>query len=258
MRARRLTDLGTIQAFLDTDRLWAAYALGDLEPELRKLSEWYGAEDEGGLIALALLFKGFDPPALFTIGDAQGIDSILRTVLRAPRVYLNVREEHLPAIREHYQIESLEPMWRMTLEPEEFRPTRGRATYLPPERIPALEQLYALGGGDAFRPSQVRDGAFFGIDECGRLLAAAGTHVVSDAHSVTAVGNVFTHPDHRCKGHASLVTSAVCAEMIRRGIRTIVLNVAQANVAAIHVYEKLGFRKYAPFVEGRAARKSML
>jgi len=57
---------------------------------------------------------------------------------------------------------------------------------------------------------------------------------------------------------ATLTTSAVCAELIRRGIRTIVLNVAQSNASAIHVYEKLGFKRYLPFNEGVAVRKSQL
>ena len=65
----------------------------------------------------------------------------------------------------------------------------------------------------------------------------------------------MTDPDYRNRGYASLVTGAVCAEIIRRGIGTIALNVAQSNPAAIHVYEKLGFKKVMPFYEGIALRK---
>ena len=255
MRLYPLADPEEIRAFLETDRLWAAYGLGDLEPNLSKLSEWHGADDEGGLCALALLFKGFDPPALFTLGDAQGIALILDAALRAPRVYLNVREEHMPAIRARYRIETREPMWRMTLQPGEFRPVRGAVMPLTPQHTEHLKRLYRLGGGDAFAPSQVVEGAFFGVEAGGVLIAAAGTHVLSEAYSVAAVGSVFTHPDYRGKGYAVMTTSAVCVELIRRGIRTIVLNVAQSNAAAIRVYEKLGFKKYVPFVEGHAARK---
>ncbi len=100
-------------------------------------------------------------------------------------------------------------------------------------------------------------GTFFGIEARGVLIATAGTHLVSDTTSTAAVGNVFTHPDHRGRGYAEMTTSAVCAELIRRGIRTIVLNVAQSNAVAIHVYEKLGFKKVVPFIEGVAARKEM-
>ncbi|MGH2594205.1 MAG: GNAT family N-acetyltransferase, partial [Anaerolineae bacterium] len=204
---------------------------------------------------LALLFKGFEPPALFTMGEAQSVALVLDAALRAPRVYLNVREEHVLAMRAHYRIEYLEPMWRMTLKPGDFRPVRGSVTHLTPQHTSDLERLYTLGSGNAFTPSQVFDGAFFGIEARGRLIAVAGTHVVSETYSTAAVGNVFTHPDHRGKGYAALTTSAVCAELIRRGIRTIILNVAQSNATAIHVYEKLGFKKYLPFIEGVAVRR---
>jgi len=257
MRVHPLSDRDKIRAYLELDRRWAAYALADLDPEQFKLSEWYGVEDEDGLRALALIYKGFEPPALVTLGDAAGITLMLGAAVRPPRVYLNVRDEHMPAIRTHYRIASHVPMWRMTLDPRAFRPVHGHVTALTPQYTKHLEELYALGGGDAFTPSQVYDGAFFGIEERGLLIAAAGTHVLSEAHSVAAVGNVYTHPNHRRRGYAQRVTSGVCAHLIQRGIRTIALNVAQSNSIAIHVYEKLGFKKYLPFNEGVAVRKAI-
>lgn len=255
MRVHRLEDPESIQPYLETDRAWAAYALADLDPELRQYAEWYGVEDQHDLRALAMLYRDFEPPVLFTMGEPQGIALILGAALRPARVYLNVRDEHMPVVRSFFQIVQRVPMWRMTLEAHDFRPVRGPVTDLTPQFTRDLEQLYALGGGDSFTPSQVFDGAFFGIAERGRLVAAAGTHVLSQVRSVAAVGNVFTHPDYRGHGYAEITTSAVCADLIGRGIRTIVLNVAQSNSAAVHVYEKLGFKKYMPFSEGVALRK---
>ncbi len=256
MRVHPLADREKIHAFLETDREWSAYALADLEPDLYRSTEWYGAETEEGLQTLAMVFKGFDPPALFTMGDAHGIALILGAAMRAPRVYLNVRDEHMLAIRAHYRVAQHVPMWRMTLDPRDFRPVRGAVTDLTPQYTRDLEELYALGGGHAFTPSQVYDGAFFGIEQRGRLVAAAGTHVLSEAQAVAAVGNVYTHPDHRGQGYATRTTSAVCANLIQRGIRTIVLNVAKSNEAAIRIYEKLGFKHCLPYNEGIAIRKA--
>src|SRR3972149_1430527 len=251
MHVHPLSDLAAIEAFLETDRLGSANAQAALDPDLWKQSGGYGAESESGeLRAVALLFKGLEPPALFTMGDPQGITLVLGTALRARRAYLGVREEHMLAVEAHYRVTDRESMWRMMLNPHEFHPVRGSVTHLTPQYTKDLKRLYELGGGDAFTPSQVFDGAFFGIEERGRLVAAAGTHVLSTARNASAVGNVFTHPDYRGRGFAAMTTSAVCADLIRRGMRTIVLNVAQANTVAIHVYEKLGFKKYLPFVEG--------
>ena len=43
----------------------------------------------------------------------------------------------------------------------------------------------------------------------GALVAVAGTHLVSDTYGVAAIGNVFTHPDYRGRGYATLATGAV-------------------------------------------------
>jgi len=250
-----LCDFAAVHRFLEADRAWAAYALGDLDPGLRELCDWYGVADRRGLRALAMLFKGFSPPALFTMGEAPDVVALLSDAVFAPSVYLNVREEHLPAVRMFYEAATIEPMWRMTLEAGGFRSAKSDGVMrLSADRVDDLNRLYAVGGGNAFQPRQVDDGAFYGIMEHGELVAAAGTHVLSETYSAAAIGNVFVHPDRRHRGHAQIVTSAVCADLIQRGIRTIALNVARANTAAIHVYEKLGFTKYVPFVEGNAAR----
>jgi ribosomal protein S18 acetylase RimI-like enzyme len=250
-----LDNRSLIRAFLETDRNWSAYALGDLDPELYQLSEWFGAIDGDAIRSLVLLFKGLEPPVIFTLGNLIGLDQILDRLMRARSIYLSIREEHLASIEKHYRIHDRAPMWRMILKPSEFRSNDGEAIELHPADVDELTCLYALGGGDAFTASQLSSGVFYGLQKNNRIAAVAGTHVVSIDESTAAIGNVMTHPDERNHGYASIVTSAVCAELIRRGIRTIALNVSQSNPAAIRVYEKLGFKKYAPFYEGIAMRK---
>ncbi len=118
-----------------------------------------------------------------------------------------------------------------------------------------LEALYAHGGGDAFRPKSLEYGVFYGVFEADRLVSVAGTHIVSDHERVAALGNVMTHPDYRGRGLATMATSAVCAELLDRGIEMIGLSVGRSNEAAIRVYEKIGFKRRAPFYEGTATRK---
>ena len=97
-------------------------------------------------------------------------------------------------------------------------------------------------------------GVFYGVKHRGRLVSAAGTHILARTMGVAAVGNVCTYPEHRGQGCATRCTSAVCAELLAMGL-DVVLNVAQDNADAIHIYKKLGFRVYCPFVEGVAVRK---
>ncbi len=89
-------------------------------------------------------------------------------------------------------------------------------------------------------------------------MAAAGPHLVSPTYGVAAVGNVFTHPDYRGRGYGTLTTSAVVAELLGLGMRDVVLNVEQANAVAVRLYERLGFERYCPFLEGPASAQRIV
>jgi ribosomal protein S18 acetylase RimI-like enzyme len=247
---RKLTDRSEILAYLETDRLYASYAIGDLEPGLFEQSSWAGAEQAGRLAALILLFRGLGPPPLFLMGNAAGLRAILETVQYPERLYLTCRSEHLSMTRDYFAWDKTVPMWRMVLNPNRFQAGGSDCIRLSPEHHDHLAELYSLGGGDAFDLAQLQHGAFYGILVENRLVAVAGTHLVSPTYGVAAVGNVFTHLHYRRRGYGTATTGAVVAELLARGIQDVILNVGQDNASAIHVYDRLGFERYCPFLEG--------
>jgi len=255
MISRQLTDKAEIQTYLETDRNYAAYAIGDLDVGFFEKCTWHTAQDGGSVQALALVYTGFDPPILFLIGAGDGVAALLDGPVRAERFFVTARQDHIAALGQRYRWSELDHMWRMVLRPEGFRKLFGSCRRLSADDVDRLRALYALGGGDAFDPSQVTQGVFYGVEQDGQLIAAAGTHLVSAVYSVGAIGNVMTHPDHRGRGYATLTTQAVCDELVRRRIQTIVLNVRQDNVAAVRVYEKLGFARHCTFYEGVTERQ---
>ncbi|MFZ1945927.1 MAG: GNAT family N-acetyltransferase [bacterium] len=248
----RLTEKVAIAAFLETDRFYAGYALGDLEPGLYEQCDWFGDGGGGALNAIALVFRGFAPPVLFLMGDSDGLGRILPRAGLPKEVYLNCREQHLQAAGSLYAWDRLAAMWRMALDAQNFKPAGSGCVRLEQAQSRDLAALYALGGGPAFKPAQMERGIFYGAFADGRLVAAAGTHVVSYAHGIAAVGNVFTASDYRKRGLGAASTSAVVADLVSRGIRDVILNVEQSNEAALRLYERLGFRRHCPFLEGRA------
>ncbi len=144
-------------------------------------------------------------------------------------------------------------MWRMALreEPAESAP-ENRVERVGRE---ALQEILTLfdehpDRPDAFSPSQLDAGTFFGIWDSGSLIALAGTHVAYAPLSVAALGNIFTRPDRRGEGLGRKTTAAVLGELRRRGFQTIVLNVAMDNEPAIRIYTQLGFRPYCGYLEG--------
>jgi len=257
-----LSDKAEIQRYLETDRNYAAYALGDLDEGFFEKCTWRVAEENDVIRALALEYVGFAPPILFLMGAGDGVAALLAGPTQLDRVFVTAREEHLSTLSRFYRWDELEHMWRMVLrgpegvsgEPQVRAPVRY-CKRLGMDDMDRLSVLYSLGGGDAFSPTQMMQGVFYGVEQAGQLVSVAGTHLVSDRYSVGAIGNVMTHPDHHSHGYATLTTHAVCAELIRRGIQTIVLNVRQDNAPAIRVYEKLGFVRYCPFYEGVIERR---
>jgi ribosomal protein S18 acetylase RimI-like enzyme len=251
----RLTDLAAIRARLETDRPWAAYALTDLAPGFFEFSEWH-AQATG----LLLLYRAFETPVLVTVGAPEAIPALLDEIRDERRMYLSVRPEILPLIKARYAVEAETPMWRMVLEPAAFQAAPPSETVrLGWADLPALEQLYADGlpvgeAPDFFSAAMLEQGVFFGVREGLALTAAAGTHSCAWTESVGTVGNVYTRRDRRGRGLAGRVTGAVAAELLHLGVRTIVLNVAQTKLAAVHVYERLGFKCYCPFYEGLASQ----
>lgn len=255
----RLTEPGLIRSLLETDRPWAAYALADLAPGFFEHCEWRGSPD--GDRAILLLYRAFEVPVLVTVGAAPAVASLLDEIRDVPEMYLSIRPEILPLIKDRYDVPVESPMWRMVLDPAAFSAARAtQAVPLTRADLPALLQLYADGEAsgespDFFSPQMLEQGVFFGVRECDALVSAAGTHLFTPSEGVGTVGTVYTRRDRRGRGLAGQATQSVTAELLRLGLGTIVLNVAQPNAAAIRVYERLGFRRYTAFYEGRARRR---
>lgn len=243
-------------AILNRERLYAAYAIGDLDPVLFPDTRWYVAEEDG-TSALGLLFTGLSFPIIFTMGDADGVAAILAQSLRPATAYFNCRAEHLPAVTHYYQLDERHKMWRMALTAKTFRPheAQDRPVRLHSKDLNALNALYEMAEAQAFAAYQVEQGVFYGLHMSGELVATAGTHVVSPAYEIAAVGNVFTHPAHRGHGYATACTSAVVRDLLQLGCRDVVLNVNVRNDVAISVYERLGFHCHCRYFEGLGKRR---
>jgi predicted GNAT family acetyltransferase len=122
-----------------------------------------------------------------------------------------------------------------------------------------IDQLYALYQasypGHWFTARMLETGQYFGISgEKAEIVSAAGVHVYAPEYKIAALGNIVTHPAHRGRGLGAAVTAAVCNNLLKT-VDLIGLTVQSENKAAIHMYEKLGFGKVAPYYENTLTRK---
>jgi len=162
----------------------------------------------------------------------------LGTALRPNKVMFTCRESHLLTLKTHYLTGEIDYMLRMRLSAPDFRPVSiFGVERLGPGYAGELARLYESAEGNAFSPFQLARGVFYGVKHRGRLVSAAGTHIVARTMGLAAVGNVCTYPEHRGQGYATRCTSAVCAELLAIGL-DVVLNVAHDNADAIHIFNE--------------------
>ncbi len=250
----RIDDKEKIYDLLRQDRLYGAYAIGDLEPALFKWCEWHASSRNGRLTSLCLSFRRMTPHRVFLMGSGQDLEPILEGALKTSRAYFSCRLRHLVVIRRFYTLQRVQLMLRMVLKPERFTPVEGVVSRMGPGDAGLLHDLYRWYGDVAFAPYQLEQGVFYGVERGGKIVASAGTHLVSRTYGLGIVGNVFTHPDYRGRGYATACTSAVVEELLSQSLE-VVLNVEHGNQAASSIYTRLGFDVYCPFVESMGVRR---
>jgi RimJ/RimL family protein N-acetyltransferase len=248
LTVKATTDRSVLRAFLEQDRLFAAYALCDLEDREFGRTRWGGAYQADRLVAVVLEYSGMTPQPMFVMGREDGIDAILRDLIRPRAAYLATLTETLAVVKTHYRVDPGPQMVRMWVDRARFRPYPADVRRLLPVEIGELNRLYQLGFASWLPSSSIADGVYYGIRAGGRLVAAAGTHVISPEARLAVVGNVLTHVDYRGRGYATATTGAVTAELLRT-CDQVTLNVRADNPPALQAYRRLGFVEHVRFEE---------
>jgi RimJ/RimL family protein N-acetyltransferase len=246
--ARSTSDRARLRAFLEGDRLFAAYAICDLDDREFRRTRWGMAFEGDEPIAVVLEYAGLTPQPLFVVGRNDGIAAILRDVIRPRAAFVACRPGSVEAIEHSYRVDPGPEMIRMWVDRASFRPYPADVRRLLPAEIGDLNRLYQLGFASWLPSNAIAEGVYYGIRVNGRLVAAAGTHVVSPEARLAVVGNVLTQTDHRGRGYAKATTAAVTADLLRT-CDQVVLNVRADNPPAIQAYRHLGYQEHARFEE---------
>lgn len=250
-----LHDRERIREILKPRVEYAAYALGQLEPGLFERTRWFLARGETGT-GLVLHSRGGLGDATFVMGDPDAIAAILSIHPGSTHTYATCQPQHLDALQRVYRLANQQPMMRMAVTRERFVPVDDPPTVpLSGYDIRRINGLYSSEGGPSYYvPEHIDAGLYRGIIVDGRLVAVAGTHVVSRREGVAVVGNVFTHPRFRGRGYATAATSAVTRALLEC-CDHVVLTVDPRNAPAVHAYLKLGYVEACRLVEASAVRR---
>ena len=248
LMVRTTADRAMLREFLEGDRLFAAYAICDLEEREFGRTRWGAAFDGERMVSVVLEYSGMTPQPMFVMGRNEGVDAILQEVIRPRAAYVAALADALPTVAQHYRVEAGPPMVRMWVDRARFRPYPADVRRLLPIEIGELNRLYQLGFASWLPSSAIAEGVYYGIRVNGRLVAAAGTHVIGREARLAVVGNVLTHVDYRGRGYATAVTGAVTAELLRTSDQ-VVLNVRSDNPPALQAYRRLGYAEHVRFEE---------
>ena len=237
-----------LRSFLERDRILSAYALCDLDDREFARTRWGLATNDGTPVGLVLEYAGLSPQPVYVLGENDAISAILARVVRPRVAFVATLPVNMPAVEAHYRVDPGPQMVRMWVDRSSFRPAPADVQRLYPAEVGDLNKLYQLGFTSWLPSSAIANGVYHGIRVGGRLVAAAGTHVISREARIGVVGNVMTAAEYRGRGFAKATTSAVTAELLR-SCDLVVLNVRADNPPALAAYVRLGYVEHVRFEE---------
>lgn len=244
------------RAFLERDRLMAAYALADLDPASGDRARWWLARREGEAVACVLVVEMLPFRPCFATGDSEALVEIFREAIKEPRIIVAAPIPARLAIESVYRFDRCDRMQRMAVDLGTFRPRVAHtAVRLGPDHLDDVLDLYGNASRSYFTTQRLEREIYFGVYSGRSLVSAAGTHVRSTGLAIAAVGNVLTRLAYRGRGLATTCTSAVTEAALEQHV-DVVLNVRHDNGPAVAVYTRLGYRTHSPFIEGPAVRRA--
>lgn len=264
----RCDDRARIERLLRMHRDANVYALADLDDQLFAGSRWWIARSGCRDVAVAFVMDDFAPPLLTALDPTgAGLDSELLDHIAddlPDEMFVNLMDGGPQRLAQRFWFDDHGPYDKFVWHPGTIDVVEHAAGVGPHEVVALtrddLDAVFVLqsltpDAGRAFTPEMLADGVYVGIRDGDDLVAMAGTHVVSDARRVAAIGNVLTRPDTRGRGHGTRCTAEVLRLLSDR-VDAIGLNCSVDRPGARRIYQRLGFTPVMGYVEGVLTRRA--
>ncbi len=259
MRIAESRDREALAYFFRRNESAHAYGLADLDQPFWPAVRAFVGEEGGEIAAVALLLDVLGVPLLYAVAPpghepTKQLLNAIRTEIPQPcgaTLGLGIAG----ALGRAFDSEGEFLKMRLAREVTQRDIADGpQVSRLGPADLAEAEEFYgerayAPGEGGFFLPYMLELGPYFAIREDGQIVAAGGVHVLSDRYGVAGLGNIATAPDSRSKGFATVITRALCEELIPR-IPVIALNVRRDNTPALKCYTRIGFEPALCYEEG--------
>jgi predicted GNAT family acetyltransferase len=124
--------------------------------------------------------------------------------------------------------------------PKQIRINGAKVTRVSKEELVTLDKFYREHQSEGWAQLQFKVGPFYCVKQDGKTVSVAGTHIRTP--QIAHLGNIVTDEAYRNRGFATACTSTLAVNLSLKG-RIISLFVRTENKPAIHIYEKIGFKK---------------
>jgi len=229
---------------LSNDPIVNVLVLGDLYEPLLRVSDVYAAYEDKQIAGACSIYRAYSTPSVvLSAGPADVKEALIEEALS----HISHDFISLCPPEDAYLFEKLSASrgchheQQMVLrDAENFSISKARASRVKKREFELLSKFYVDHHAEAWTPIQFEAGPYYCIKQDGKIVSAAGIHLVTP--QIAQLGNVVTDEAYRNRGFATACTSALAADLSSKG-RIISLFVRTDNAPAIHMYKRLGFAK---------------
>jgi len=230
--------------FLRFDVLRHVFAFCDIQQEPEHTIMYAAFEDET-LKGYILIYTALEFPSLSLECDKDTAESLIEYSPR-DRFIMHIPPDCLPIIKRKFPLaKHYVEDWMLVKE--------GEACFFESKLVRKLcindaSRLASLLSSVEDRPMRsvkkcvdmISKQPIYGVFADAKLVSCAGSFI--QLPQVWMIGKVYTHPEHRNKGYATLATSAVTREALENS-EAAALFVGSDNYTALKVYGKIGYKK---------------
>jgi len=217
--------------------------LGDLYSPLLRVSDVYSAIEDNQVVGVCTIYRAFSTPSIvFGTATPEVKRALLENALSeiSDEFISLCHPDDADLFKEYSTVVHCHFEQQMVADPPRHIECNIEVVKVRKNELELLNKFYVDHHAEAWTPIQFRAGPYYCVRRDGKIVSAAGVHLV--APQIAQLGNIVTDEAYRNRGFATACTNALVTDLASKG-RIISLFVRIDNAPAIHMYEKLGFHK---------------
>lgn len=230
--------------YLAKDPIGNVLTLGDLYSPLFEVSTVYSAFEDKRIVGVCSVYCGLSKPSIvFGTATSEVKKTLVEKAMKQiPDDFISLcQPDEIEILKEYAMLLHLHTEQQMIAYRSRKIKYDGKIVErVSRSELEQLEEFYVEHHSEAGSPLQFKIGPYFCIKQDGRIVSAAGVHLLTP--QIAQLGNILTDEAWRNHGFATACTGVLASDLASNG-RIISLFVRTENTPAIRVYEKLGFSK---------------